>query len=81
MFQAATTGRPVDPNWVVLFKEIWQELPHTISWSIPEPKFSAAADASDAGLGIRLQQGNVAIIVPNPRGIYVRELTAVCLAA
>lgn len=81
MYRAAIHGRPVDPTWINAFSRLWQELQHNIPWRTPEPMTTAAADASDAGMGVCLPSGNVAIVSPHPRGIYLRELTAVCLAA
>lgn len=81
MFTAAITGQAVDPRWTTLFLRIWQELPHVMPWATSEPLRTAAADASNAGLVICLKQGNIAFVVPHPQGIYLRELTAVCLAA
>lgn len=58
---------------------LWQE--HTVPWRTLEPPRQAAADASDAGLGVCLGSENVAIITSKPSEIYLQELCTLRIAA
>ncbi|KAG0431570.1 hypothetical protein HPB47_021669 [Ixodes persulcatus] len=80
MFDACKTGQPVSPEWIRKLIGLWQELSHEVPWRTPEPRITTAANASDAGLGVCLPSGNVAIITSKPKGTYLRELYALCLA-
>ncbi|KAM7302865.1 hypothetical protein ISCGN_018373 [Ixodes scapularis] len=68
-------------EWLLVFKELWRTLPHTLPLVPVPPEHFLFADASNDGLGVVTPSSALAILTtPDPR-IYLREAVAWTLAA
>lgn len=81
LFQLLHKPKPLPAQYVDDLQKLWEALPHRVPWRIPAPTETVAADASTIGLGVATRHGNVAIITNPAPDIYLRETTALAVAA